>query len=362
MSKMHNAEDESFQKTRLDNLKDSIAQLDRVKLAQLPTPLVELRSLSATLNGPRIFIKRDDLTGDLTSGGNKTRMLEFRLAPAVNQKADILVSGFGIQSNHARQVAAAARKLGMDTRLLLRRTRSQESILTQGNLLIDLLLGASIKIVDSPSFAEHAKLIEEEAEHLEAQGRKPYVTGYADEDLSAVAYVACSLEMFDQMLHLGIKPDYIYVASEGATQAGLVLFSKYMEDPYQVIGINMVDWVDDIPLRISSIANTAANRLQIDLQIEREDIVNYGEYVGDGYGVPTAECISAIKLLAETEGILLDPVYSGKAMAGLINHVRMGRIGKDKTVIFLHTGGVPALFRHPDTFDFPGRFNSDEHS
>ena len=240
----------------------------------------------------------------------------------------------------------------MDARLLLRMTRPKEIVAIQGNLLIDLLLGAHLTIVNTPSFVEHAKLIEEEAEHLEAEGRRPYVTGYSDEDLSAIAYVACSLELNEQMANLGIEPDCIYVASEGATQAGLVLFAKYMENPYQVIGINIVDWVDDIPSRISSIANKAANRLQIDFQVEREDIVNYSDYVGDTYGVPTAECISAIRLLAETEGILLDPVYTGKAMAGLIDHIRAGKLGKDQTVIFLHTGGVPALFCNPDAFEF----------
>lgn len=340
---------------RLEFLVHRVSQLDRVPLAELPTPLIELPNLSAALEGPRIFMKRDDLTGGLSFGGNKTRMLEFRMAPAIQEEADIIVSGFGIQSNHARQVVVAARKLGMDAKLILRRTKLDEQIAVQGNLLIDLLAGAEVTIIDAtPQQQAHA--IEEEVRRLRGQGRNPYRTGHHDEDLSGVSYVACALELEDQVNQLGIQPDYLYVASEGATQAGLLLYAKYTESPWQVVGVNIVDWVRDIPQRIAGIANAASERLGLDYTLGKSDVVNYVDaYRGPAYGVPTPECLEAIRLVAETEGILLEPVYTGKAMAGLIDHIRTRRIGKEEIVAFLHTGGIPALFCYADVLHLEGK-------
>jgi len=336
---------------RIQILKKKIDCFNRVKLANLPTPLMELPNFSNALGGPKIYMKRDDLTGGVSFGGNKTRMLEFRLAPAVVQKADTIVSGFGIQSNHARQIVVAARKLGMDVRLILRKICQNEKVNVQGNLLIDLLAGAHVKVVDATQ-EKQAVLIREEIKRLRAEGKNPYGTGYDDEDLSAVSYVACSLELLDQITELAIEPTYLYVASEGATQAGLTLFSKYTEASYSVVGINMVDWVSDVQARISSIANATAARLGIDCYVSPEDVVNDGNYIGAAYAVPTPECMRAIKLLAETEGILADPVYVGKGLAGLIDHIENGKLGKRDTVIYLHTGGTPALFCYADMFNF----------
>ena len=336
---------------RIQILKKKIDCFNRVKLANLPTPLMELPNFSNALGGPRIYMKRDDLTGGVSFGGNKTRMLEFRLAPAVAQKADTIVSGFGIQSNHARQIVVASRKLGMDVRLILRKTRQNEKINVQGNLLIDLLAGAHIKIVNATP-EEQAILIHNETNRLRAEGKNPYETGIHDVDLSAVAYVACSLELLKQIIKFSIEPTHLYVASEGATQAGLMLFSKYTETSYSIVGINMVDWIPDVKARISSIANVAAIRLGIDCHVTPEDVVNDTNYIGPAYAVPTPECIRAIKLLAETEGILADPVYVGKGLAGLIDHIETGKLGKRDTVIYLHTGGTPALFCYPDMFNF----------
>lgn len=336
---------------RAQTLKKKIDNFDRVKLANLPTPLMELTNFSNALGGPKIYMKRDDLTGGVSFGGNKTRMLEFRLAPAVAQKADTIVSGFAIQSNHARQIVVAARKLGMDARLILRRTCQDEKVNIQANLLIDLLSGTHVKIVEATP-EKQAILIREEVEQLQSEGKNPYATGYDDEDLSAVSYVACSLELLDQITELAIKPTHLYVASEGATQAGLTLFVKYTEANYSVVGINMVDWVPDTQLRISSIANAAAKQMGIDCNIAPDDVVNDRNYVGKAYGIATPECIQAIKLLAETEGILADPVYVGKGLAGLIDHIRTGKLRKDDTVVYLHTGGTPLLFCYSDIFDF----------
>jgi len=336
---------------RLKFLKEKVGCFDRVKLANLPTPIMELPNFSRVLDGPKIYMKRDDLTGNVSFGGNKTRMLEFRLAPAVKQKADTIVSGFGIQSNHARQIVVASKKLGMDVRLILRRTRQNEKIDIQGNLLIDLLAGAHIKIV-SATKEEQIKLIRNEVNRLKAEGKNPYETGIHDVELSAVAYVDCSLELVKQMIEFNIEPTHLYVASEGATQAGLMLFSKYTETSYSVVGINMVDWIPDIQLRISSIVNDTAILLGIECHVNPKEVINDTNYIGPGYAVPTPECVRAIKLLAETEGIIADPVYVGKGLAGLIDHIKIGKLGKDDTVIYLHTGGSPLLFCYPEMFIF----------
>jgi 1-aminocyclopropane-1-carboxylate deaminase/D-cysteine desulfhydrase-like pyridoxal-dependent ACC family enzyme len=340
-------------KQRVQILKEKIASFDRVKLANLPTPIMELPNFSNALGGPKIYMKRDDLTGGVSFGGNKTRMLEFRLAPAVAQKADTIVSGFGIgiQSNHARQIVVASRKLGMDVSLILRKTRQNEKINIQGNLLIDLLAGAHIKIVNTTR-EEQILLTHDETNRLRVEGKNPYETGIDDNDLSAIAYVDCSLELLDQIIKFAIEPTHLYVASEGATQAGLTLFSKYVETSYSVVGINIVDWFPNVQARISSIANATAARLGIDCYVAPEDVINDGNYVGPAYAVPTPECMRAIKLLAETEGIMSDPVYVGKGLAGLIDHIKTGKLGKRDTVIYLHTGGSPLLFCYPDIFNF----------
>jgi 1-aminocyclopropane-1-carboxylate deaminase/D-cysteine desulfhydrase-like pyridoxal-dependent ACC family enzyme len=316
---------------------------------------MELESLSERLGGPAILMKRDDMTGDLAFGGNKMRMLEFRLAPAVRQGADVIVSGFGIQSNHARQVAVAARKLGMDVSLILRRTPYGDASSVQGNLLLDLLVGASVRIVNATA-AEQASLVAEEMERLRREGRRPYQTGYHDEDLSAVAYVACALELHEQLAAKSVDEAIVYLSSEGATQAGLQLFSKHTEAPYRIVGVNPVDWIPDVPERIAAIGNAAAERLGLDSRLTPGDIVNHAEaYRGSAYGVPTEEGIAAIRLVAETEGILLEPAYTGKAMAGLLDHIRSGRLSKADVVVFLHTGGIPALFCYAEEFDFGDR-------
>jgi 1-aminocyclopropane-1-carboxylate deaminase/D-cysteine desulfhydrase-like pyridoxal-dependent ACC family enzyme len=344
-------------KQRVQIIREKISGFDRVKLANLPTPLIELTNFSNVLGGPRIYMKRDDLTGGVFSGGNKTRMLEFRLAPAVAQKADTIVSGcFSIQSNYARQLVAASRKLGMGVSLILRRNGPTENdpnkkISIQGNLLIDLLGGATVKIVTTSE--EQAILVNDEVNRLRAEGKNPYAGSKIDEDLSAVSYVACALELLDQIIKFDIEPTHLYVASEGATQAGLALFSKYTETSYSIVGINMVNQVPDADVaKISKFANAAALQLGIDCNVTPEDVVNDGNYAGSAFAVPTSECMRAIKLLAETEGILSDPTFSGKGLAGLIGHIEMGKLGKKDTVIFLHTGGIPALFCYADMFNF----------
>lgn len=346
--------------TKIEKLSRLMDEVPRVSLAQLPTPLQKLDNLSKELGGPQIYIKRDDLTGGLTFGGNKTRMMEYRMAPAVKQEADIIVTGFAIQSNHARQVAVAARKLGMDVLIVSRSADVTNSPEIQGNLLIDLLAGAKVKIVDVDP-ERQASVIKEEVKKLTEKGKQPYETGYSDEHLSAISYVGCYLELEQQFQEMGIKPDYLYVPSEGATQAGLTLANEYIQSSVEVRGINMVDWVSDVPGRIFKIANNASEALGLDFHLDKADITNFGEYVGEGYAKPTEECLNAIKTLASTEGVLLDPIYTGKGMSGLMDHIDNGLLTSDDTVVYLHTGGVPTLFCYNNEFEFNGLLNVKSH-
>jgi D-cysteine desulfhydrase family pyridoxal phosphate-dependent enzyme len=325
-------------------LRKAISQLPRIKLAHLPTPLEEAPRLSEAL-GLRVLFKRDDLTG-LALGGNKVRMLEFRLARALEEGADVVVAGFDSQSNHARLIAAACARLGLEAYLVLRRGRGPRSRPEpQGNLLLDLLLGAKVRLIEADP-AEQERVIKETARRLREAGRQPFITGLDDRDLSAIAYVEGALELWEQLEERCLRADYLFLASQGSTQAGLLVGAKYLNEPFKVVGINPVDWVKDVPAQVARIANAAAKRLGLMITITPAEVISLNDYLGPGYGRLTPECIEAIKLVAQTEGLLLDPVYTGKAMAGLIDWARRGLIGPEETVVFLHTGGVPALFAY----------------
>lgn len=331
-----------------DKLMERLSKLPKVTLGSYPTPLQELQRLSERL-GVRVFLKREDLSGPtLTTSGNKTRMLQYRLAKAVEQGADIIVSGFDLQSNHARQVTAASRQLGLDVRLILRRGRWKKTEAPQGNYLLDLLMGAVVQVVDIAPTA-HAQLLYEEAARLRAQGRHPYVTGYDDESLSAVAFVECGIELLGQLEQLKVEANYLYLPSEGATQAGLALAAKCTGSSHRIVGINPIDWIKDAPGRIAGLANDAARILGLEVTMHYSEVANLSEYVGMGYGEPTPEGNAAIRLLAETEGVLLDPVYTGKAMAALLEHISRGSVKDGDVVVFVHTGGTPALFSYGES-------------
>lgn len=338
-------------------LSKAIEKLPRVSLARLPTPLEYASQLSQILKGPKIYFKRDDLT-DLALGGNKTRMLEFRLANAVREDANVVIAGFTVQSNHARQIAAACGKLGLKTHLVLRKTTNKENLDINGNLLLDLLAGASVKIIEStPSELEDEIL--NEVKKLRQQGYKTFVTGLSDRDLSAIAYVECALEFYSQLEEKKIDPDYIFLASTGATQAGLVLGLNFLNVEAQVIGINSLEWKKDVPTKATEIAGRAAIKLDIESSVNPSMIISESTYAknGVGYGTITEECSEAIKLVLRSEGILLDPIYTGYAMASLIRRIRNGEIEPDKTVIFLHTGGIPSLFAYGDKLNIGKNLN-----
>lgn len=329
-----------------DRLRRHVERIPRVSLAHLPTPLEELKNFSKTLGGPRIFIKRDDCTG-LAFGGNKTRHNEFVIADALAKGADMLVWGAGVQSNNCRQTAAACAKHGLECSLILTRATGYDD--TQGNLLLDHLLGADVRIVDAPVGPDLDKLINEEVSRLRALGRNVY--GWDPKvvkPLAAAGYVLCMVELADQLAKANIDPAAVYVCSAGSTGAGLALGRAALGLSYPVKNILPLNWPWDEQEDLARIANEAAQLLGLTVRVQPQDIDVTGDYIGPGYAVPTPECMEAISLLARTEAILLDPSYTGKAMAALIDGVHQGLYSSDQQIVFLHSGGTPALFAYHD--------------
>jgi 1-aminocyclopropane-1-carboxylate deaminase/D-cysteine desulfhydrase-like pyridoxal-dependent ACC family enzyme len=318
-----------------------IGRQPRVPLALLPTPLQEARTLTKVLGGPRIFIKRDDLTGP-AFGGNKTRNLEFRLVSALEAKAEVLIMALEVTSNSARQTVATANTLGMETVLVLKGERPRT---IQGNLLVNYLLGADVRFARDE--AEQNEVIEEVAEELRRSGRRPMVlTSEPIFDIgSALAYLECTVEVVEQLASQGAKADYLYMTSGGKGQAGLVLGKKLLAADFEVHGIT-VSYEYDVPRRTAQIANDAAAHLGLDVHVGPEEVVSFDHQVGPGYGHVTESGLQAIALMARTEGIILDPIYTGKCFAALVDHVRQGILTRDHTVVFIHTGGTPAIFSH----------------
>ena len=327
-----------------ERLIQKVKQMPQVNLGHFPTPLEECPRLSEALGGPRIFIKREDCSG-LAFGGNKVRQLTFTIGDAVAQGADTIIHGAASQSNHCRQAAAACGKLGL--KCYLRLARDHKSIL-QGNLLLDNLAGADVEIVDVPFGPELDVVKYELAEKLKTQGLKPYVVASPRSTaLAAVAFTWGIAEIGQQQQQLGINADWIYTASVGGTQAGLVLGAKTLGLNMKPFGIAPIRW-ENKHERLRTAANNAAELLELETRITDADIQNTDEYIGQAYGYLTPECIDALKLVVKTEGIFLDPVYTAKAMACLIDHIQQGRLGRDDTVIFLHTGGTPAIFAYQE--------------
>ena len=324
----------------------SIASLPRLRLAQLPTPLEEASRLSRALGGPRILFKRDDLTG-VGFGGNKVRKLEFVIGRAVAEGADSLVVCGGFQSNLARIAAAIGNRLGLEVVLILG-GEPGEPRLPVGNLLLDRLYGATIHIVDTSPRWEFGSSIEDVAEGLRRKGKRPFVVPLGGSGPEGMAgYVNATEELLLQLESMDMHASRLYVAvGSGGTFAGLLLGALNYAAPYVVTGISVSRARDYLLEQIPLAAALAANSLGLALRPGAADLRLDDRYVGAGYGTMTDGCRDAISLVARTEGVLLDPVYSGKAMHGLIDHIRCGVIDAGETVIFLHTGGWPALFAY----------------
>jgi len=328
-------------------LNDLLRRLPRVGLAHLPTPLEFLPRFSTALGGPRLWIKRDDCTG-LAFGGNKARHNELIIADALEQGADTVVWGAGVQSNNCRQTAAACAKVGLACHLVLGRGKPADGPdPVQGNLLLDHLVGASIEIVDEAEGPAVDGKITAAAERLRGQGCKVYEREpKIVKPLAALSYVAAITELLEQTSRHDFTPDGLYLCSAGSTGAGVSLATAALGLRLAVQHITPIVWPWDTRAVMTQIANDAAERLEIETRLDASDMQVSEEYVGEGYGIPTPGCLEAIELLARTEGILLDPSYSGKSMAGLIDHIRQGRFTPDQNVVFIHTGGTPALFAY----------------
>jgi D-cysteine desulfhydrase family pyridoxal phosphate-dependent enzyme len=319
-----------------------LASLPRTRLAHLPTPLEEAPFLSAALGGPRIFIKRDDCTG-LALGGNKTRKLEYLIADAQSKGASVVITCGSDRSNHCRQTAAAARVAGMKCVLVLNSATAEPPV--QGNLLLDRMLGAQVRFVGSE--AERDPMMEEVAHEFRERGEEPYIIANGGSDpVGAAGYVAAVFELMEQLNELGIEPARLYTTSSlsGGTHAGLAIGAVITGATFQVHGIAIEGNEDEVRDVVLPLANATAQYLESDAHLDPDDLHIDANYVGPGYAINTDACLDAMNLLARTQAILLDPVYTAKTMAGLVGHIKEGQIGPQDTVIFLHSGGSPALF------------------
>jgi D-cysteine desulfhydrase family pyridoxal phosphate-dependent enzyme len=340
----------------LDALKQKIATFPRKDLIHRPTPLRRLDRLTQELGGPEVWIKRDDLTG-LAFGGNKSRKLEFIIPDAVSKGADTIITWASVQSNWCMQTAAAARSVGLHPILILFKTSDQE-VEYDGNLLLDYILGADVRIreaekgkIVSEEFVR--KVLEEVADEVRGSGHKPYVVSVGgsmpgwsmDKPLGAIAYAEAYLEMLDQVRSLGASITHIiHATGSGATQAGLIAGAKTAPSKIPVLGISVSEAKGGLVPIVQKICQDTGKALALDLQIDSSDIIVLDEYVREGYGIINKETAEAIRLVFTAEGIVLDPVYTGKAMAALIDLVKKSYFQRDDRVLFFHTGGTPALF------------------
>ncbi len=331
----------------------ALESLQRIVLGELPTPMRRAEALGKALGGATIWFKQDDLTG-FGLGGNKVRSLEYLAAAAAGQRADCLVTGGRMHSNHVRITLATAAALGIPgTAVLMGEPSSDRST---GNVLLDEILGGRlVSIPPGPTTAIDER-IEDEANKLRAAGHNPYVIGRGGASaLGSAGYVRAALEILEQCSKLGIGPSALYCATGScATQAGLLAGFRAAGIRWPVRGITVSRPRDECIARQRKLVRETADLLGILAPLSEEDPEIYDEHIGGGYGIPTQEAQDAIRLVAQTEGILLDPVYTGKAMAAMIEHIRDGKIRASETVLFLHTGGWPNLFAAHDDRG-PGR-------
>jgi L-cysteate sulfo-lyase len=331
---------------------DTLLATPRIRLAELPTPVEYCPRLTAYLGGPRIYVKRDDLTG-LGLGGNKVRKLEFVLAEALSQGADTIVSAGVVQSNTVRQVAAATAKLGLDFHAAIitdRVPNVDPDYPESGNMLLDALFG--MKVHPCSIKENRIVVMQHIADELRKQGKKPYIIPYGVSNvLGALGYVNCVLELVMQMQSHTLSFDAIVHASgSSGTQSGLVVGTAALLPAVRILGID----IDAEPERVRRDVVRLSYELAAYLHQKPEDLDQRIEviagYAGPGYGIPTPEMVEAVSLFARLEGILLDPVYAGKGAAGLVGLVRQGRFSKEDTLLFLHTGGTPALYAYRSAF------------
>ena len=316
--------------------------LPRLELAKLPTPLDRVENLGKSLGDLDLWFKRDDLTG-FGLGGNKVRSLEYLAADAMKVNSNILITGGSPGSNHVRTTMAVAAHLGLKGVAVLSGTRPSKA---NGNLLLNQLLDAKLVFTGNPDRSYIDNYIEDEAERLRGKGESPYMIRRGGvSSLGCIGYVSAAVEICSQLQSLNLNPDILLCATGcGVTQAGLLVGFKLMGLNCRLYGITVSRSRDECIAYIKQLINETEDVLGLDSRVKNDEIFVFDEYIGEGYSVPTSEGIDAIRLVAQTEGIFLDPIYTGKAMAGLTDLVKKDLIGSDNTVIFLHTGGSPSIF------------------
>jgi D-cysteine desulfhydrase family pyridoxal phosphate-dependent enzyme len=339
---------------------EAVERFPRVDLIHRPTPLRKLERLSARLGGPELYVKRDDLTG-LAFGGNKSRKLELIVRDMIEKKADVVITWAGFQSNWCMQTAAAAKTFGIKPVLILFKTAEQPAA-ADGNVLLDVILDADIRLMEAEKgrlvrSVQAMEILDEAGREARAQGHRPYlvpvggslVRGDMDKPLGAVAYTACFAELLDQMRAEGAEPDYVvHATGSGGTQAGLVVGARALAGECRVLGISVSDPKGPFSDDVLEIARAADEALGLGLDILAGDVIVFDEYLGEGYGIVDRSIAETIRLVFQTEGIVLDPVYTAKAMNGLIDLIRTGFFKPTDKVVFIHTGGTPALFPNRD--------------
>ncbi|MGC9781610.1 MAG: D-cysteine desulfhydrase family protein [Candidatus Heimdallarchaeota archaeon] len=327
--------------------KFDLETIPRINHCLLPTPLVPMERLTEHLGKARIFVKRDDLTG-VAFGGNKNRKLEFLLADALLKSSDVIITEGALTSNHCLQTAACAARSGLDCILVLSDSAIGEKI--TGNLLLDQILDANIHRVKSSEDRKSA--MEAIAEDLLKEGKQPYIipTGGSNE-IGAIGYILCINEIGIQSTTLNVAFDYfVHPTGSAGTQAGTIIGKKLYYPDMEIIGISVGDGKQGIISEIKKIISNFEKNWELNLGTTNEDIIILEDYFGEGYGVPSKEMIDAVKLVAKLEGIFLDPIYNGKAMVGLIDLITREEIPSDSNVLFLHSGGGPAIFSYDKVF------------
>ncbi len=330
-----------------------LSDFPRAKLAHLPTPLEFLPRLTEHLGGPDIYVKRDDCTG-LATGGNKTRKLEFSMGEALAKGADTIITVGAIQSNHVRQTAAAACKLGLACEVMLehRVTKPGDTYRNSGNVFLDRIFGANLR--EYPAGTDFDAAMREISNEVRAKGGAPYfIPGGASNPVGALGYVDCGIELLQQLDEQKLEIDHIISATGSAgTHAGLVVGLRGSGSELPILGIGVNAPQDVQEERVFKLAVETAELVSAPNCVVREDIVADCNYIGAGYGVPTDGMNEAVLMLARFEGLLFDPVYSGKALAGMIDYIRQGRFKKGQKIVFLHTGGSAGLFAYADALKF----------
>ncbi len=331
---------------------ESIAKLPRVQLGFYPTPLTDAKHLSRELGGPRILIKREDLSG-LAMGGNKARKLEFIIAEALKHNATTLISTASAQSNFCLQTAASGRKYGMKSSFVLMKGVHNE---VQGNLLLQNLLESEVEILESGDMSllqgsYVSDKLQAVADRLKAKGETPYIMKHNLPEVPAilgvVGWMTVAEELEQQFKQMGLKVDYVALANGGGgTQAGLELGARYLNARWKVVGIPVLNRKEASLKATAEQVNAASDFLGCKINVTPDELEIHDEYLGAGYGIPTTESLAAIRRVAQTEGIFLDPVYTSKAMSGVFGLSKQGRFKPTDTVVFIHTGGVPALFAY----------------